>query len=50
MTALRARIKPSINALNKTLRRLEAKGYHSYRDNIRERAFMFKLRVRKPKS
>lgn len=47
---LRAKIKPTVNELNKMLVRFEAKGWHSYRDNIRERAFAFKLRQRKPKS
>lgn len=49
MAKLKARARPTINALNKALTRLEAKGWHSYRDNIRERAFMFKLSVKRPK-
>lgn len=46
---IKASVKPSVNVLNRMLLRLEAKGWHSYRDNIRERAFMFKLRNRRPK-
>lgn len=46
---IKAKLKSTINELNKTLTKLEARGWRSYRDNIRERAFIFKLRVRKRK-
>lgn len=47
---LRAKTKPNINELNKILTKLERKGWYSYRQNIKERAFIFKLRQKRAKS
>lgn len=46
---IRAKTKPTINELNKKLLHFELNGWHSYRQNIKERAFIFKLRVRRRK-